>query len=214
MIYLVNIFTKAVIAQLVTEAGVTPKYAEPLGIMTAQIFSNDAFLYRGHSLIDILIAKYRVMCPVLWGFYGSEHNDAGKEALGWRREEPGGPFIPRQVHEERMTGLGAGFAALSLRNFTKTKRANPFPNTHFWAAAHMILSTPPEEVQDTHLIVLTYMLRHSAARIVQFWGDYGGLMLRYAICVFPERIPRKSTAANSLKVLKDTYMLEQNIDIG
>lgn len=213
MIYLVNIFSKAIIAQLVSEAGVTPKYAEPLGIMAAQIFSNEAFLYRGMSMIDILLSKYRYVCPVLWGFYGSEHNAAGKEALGWVRGESNGPFVPRQVHEERMTGLGAGFAALSLRNFTRTTRVNPFPNINFWKAVTMIVSTPPEEVQDTHLIVLNSLLRYSAVRVVKFWGDYGGLMLRYAICTFPDTLPRQSTARNSLKVLKDTYKLEENIVI-
>ncbi|KAL1953551.1 hypothetical protein VTO42DRAFT_2607 [Malbranchea cinnamomea] len=211
MIYLLSIFAKAIVAQLVTEAGVTPKYAEPLGVMTAQIFSYEAFVYRGVSMIDILLAKYRVACPVLFGFYGSEHNDAGKEALGWRREEPNGPFVPRQVHEERMVGLGAGFAAIALRNFSRTPRKNPYPNTNFWKSVSILLSTPVEEVQDTHLVVLNYMLRYSAPRIIRFWGDYGMALLRHAIITFPASLPRQSTASNTLRVLKDIYAQEQNI---
>lgn len=212
MIYLLNIFSKAAIAQLIGEAGITPKYAEPLGILTAQIFSNDAFVYRGCSMIDILLAKYHVMCPVLWGFYGSEKNDAGKAALGWwRTEQPNGPFVTRQAHEERMTGLGAGFAAIALRNFSKTSRENPYPNRNFWRALSYIVNVPPQEVQDTHVVVLSAMLRSSAERIVRFWGDLGVAALKHAIVTFPASLPQKSTSTGSLEILRDIYAREKNI---
>ena len=212
MVYLLNIFSKAVIAQLIAEAGITPKYAEPLGILTAQIFSNDAFIYRGVSMIDVLLAKYHVVCPVLWGFYGSEKTDAGKDAVGWwRTERPNGEFIARQTHEERMNGLGAGFAAIALRNFSKTPRQNPYPNRNFWQALSYILNVPPAEVQDTHLVILTAMLRASAERIVRFWGDLGLAALKRAIVTFPASLPQKSTASRSLELLRDIYAREKNI---
>ncbi|EEP81044.1 conserved hypothetical protein [Uncinocarpus reesii 1704] len=194
LIYLLNIFSKAIIAQLAAEAGITPKCAGPLGVLAAQVFSMDAFVYKGCPMIDILLAKYHFVCPVLWGFYGSESTEMGKTALGWLRDEPGGPFVSRQVHEERMIGLGAGFAAISLRDFSRTSRQNPLPNTHFWKALSNIVNVPPEEVQDTHLTVLGAMLKFSAPRVVGFWGDLGLLALRNAIVTFPGSLPKKSRA--------------------
>ncbi|KAI1920449.1 hypothetical protein LOZ58_002917 [Ophidiomyces ophidiicola] len=211
LIYLLNIFSKAIIAQLVAEAGVTPKCAGPLGVLTAQIFSMDAFVYKGCPLIDILLAKFHYVCPVLWGFYGSESTAAGKTALGWWRDEPNGPFVSNQVHEERMIGLGAGFAAISLRDFSKTSRQNPLPNTHFWRALANIVNVPPEEVQDTHLTVLGAMLKFSAQRVVGFWGDIGLLALRNAIVTFPGTLPRKSSARSSVEILGDLYAREHRI---
>ncbi|EAS31498.3 RNA export mediator Gle1 [Coccidioides immitis RS] len=211
LIYLLNIFAKAIIAQLVAEAGVTPKCAGPLGVLTAQVFSMDAFVYKGCSMIDILLAKYHVVCPVLWGFYGSESTQTGKTALGWWRDEPDGPFVSRQVHEERMIGLGAGFAAISLRDFSKTSRQNPLPNTHFWKALSIIVNVPPEEIQDTHLTVLGAMLKFSAQRVVGFWGDLGLLALRHAIVTFPSSLSKKSSARSSVEILRDLYAREHCI---
>ncbi|OAX83700.1 hypothetical protein ACJ72_01935 [Emergomyces africanus] len=216
LLYLLNIFSKAIIAQLIAEAGITPKYAEPLGVLTAQIFSMDSFTYNGISMIDLLLAKYHAVCPILWGFYGNEATEAGKIAIGWWRERDDqqhpGRFISPQTHEERMVGLGAGFAAISLRNFAKTTRKNPVPNTYFWRACANILNVPPGEVQDTHLLVLSALLRHSAVRIVGFWGDLGLALLRKAVVEFPASLGgRKNAATASVEILRDVFVREKCI---
>ncbi|KAI5291941.1 hypothetical protein KEM52_006732 [Ascosphaera acerosa] len=217
-IYLLNMFTKAVIAQLIAEASVKPKTAEPLGIYVAQILSAEGLCFQGTSMMDVLLAKYHVVCPVLFGFYGPEDTAAGKEALGWWREEgrARGSFVPRQQHEERMIGLASGFAALALRNFSKAKRRNPLPNAHFWAAVAHVLEPPPAEVQDTHLYVLNALLRHSAPRVVGFWGDYGWQLLRYATVDFLAGIPGKehATARNTVDLLRLTWANEKGIFIA
>ncbi|KAK2841693.1 hypothetical protein FQN49_006000 [Arthroderma sp. PD_2] len=212
-VYLLNILAKSILAQLMAEAGVTTKCAEPLGVLTAQIFSMDIFCYQGQSMIDILLAKYRCLCPALWGFYGDQRTDAGRVAIGWVREESKGPFISAQLHEERMTGLGAGFAAIALRNFAKSPRQNPYPNSHFWKALAYIVNVPPEEVQDTHLVLLAAMLRYSAPRIVNFWGDMGVLALRQAIVQFPARLPKKSTQRAMVEDLRDVLAREKRMVI-
>ncbi|EEQ85011.1 hypothetical protein RJZ56_007201 [Blastomyces dermatitidis] len=216
LLYLLNIFSKAIIAQLIAEAGITPKYAEPLGVLTAQIFSMEAFTYNGISMIDLLLAKYHAICPVLWGFYGNEATSDGKLAVGWWRERDGespGRFVSPQTHEERMIGLGAGFAAISLRNFSKTTRKNPVPNTHFWSACANILNVPAGEVQDTHLLVLSALLRHSAVRIVGFWGDLGLALLRRAVVEFPAGLGerKKGAARAGVEILRDLFVRERCI---
>jgi nucleoporin GLE1 len=211
-IYLLNILSKAVIAQLISEASINLKYAEPLGVITAQIFSLEAYCFRNHPLVDIFWAKYRVVCPALWGFSGDEKTAAGKVSVGWRRVEPGGPFVSEQEHVERMTGLGAGFAALTLRNFSKVSRKNPFPNHLFWKTIHTILSMPPDELQDTHFHLLQAMFRHSPERIVGFYGHMGLALMRNVIIDIPNRVTRKhTTAINTLKVLKDLFKGEKDI---
>ncbi|KAL2006101.1 hypothetical protein VTN00DRAFT_9755 [Thermoascus crustaceus] len=210
-IYILNILAKSLIASLVTEAAISPKYAEPIGIVAAQIFSTEGFTFNGYPLVDILWAKYRVFAPALWGFYGDERTEAGKLAVGWRREEPGGPFISSQAHSERMTGLGAGFAAITLRNFGKTTRKNPCPNTLFWHSMYMILSIPPEDIQETHLWLLAAMLRYSPDKIANFFGHFGIALMRRAIVDLPNSLPKQSIAAETLKFLRELYKREKNI---
>lgn len=213
LIYALNILAKSLISSLITEASINQGHAEPIGIVAAQIFSLDSFIYKGYHMVDILWAKYRVVCPALWGFHGSEKTESGRRALGWWREGPDGPFVSEQAHADRMTALGAGFAALTLRNFGKTQRKNPFPNTLFWTSMHKILNIPANEIQDTHVTLLSAMLRSSAERIVGFFGHIGLAVMRKAIVELPPNLPRQSMAVNQLKLLKDLYKREKHIII-
>ncbi|KAA8652002.1 hypothetical protein EYZ11_002972 [Aspergillus tanneri] len=213
LIYALNVFSKSLISCLLTEASINHGHAEPVGIVAAQIFSSDAFIYKGCPMVDILWAKYRVICPALWGFYGSEKTEGGRRALGWWREAPDGPYISEQAHADRMTALGAGFAALTLRNFGKTPRQNPFPNHLFWYTMHKILTIPPAEIQETHVILLSSMLKSSAERIVGFFGHIGLALMRRAIVDLPNSVPRQTMGVNQLKLLKDLYKREKNIII-
>ncbi|KAL4786068.1 hypothetical protein BJX76DRAFT_141966 [Aspergillus varians] len=213
LIYALNILAKSLIASLITEASINQGHAEPIGIVAAQIWSMDSFIYKGHHMVDVLWAKYRVVCPALWGFHGNEKTESGRRALGWWREGPDGPFVSEQAHADRMTALGAGFAALTLRNFGKTQRKNPFPNTLFWFSMHKILNIPASEIQETHITLLSAMLRSSAERIVGFFGHIGLALMRKAIVELPSNLPRQSMAVNQLKLLKDLYKRDKHIII-
>ncbi|KAJ5127225.1 hypothetical protein N7448_008004 [Penicillium atrosanguineum] len=192
LIYGLNIFAKCLISALITEASINHAHAEPIGIVAAQIFSMDEFMYKGIHMSDILWAKYRVVCPALWGFSGSEKTEAGRMALGWWREETGGPFISEQTHLD-------------------PKRVNPFPNTLFWTSIQKILSIPPGELQDTQVTLLQSMLKSSEERILTFFGQFGLVIMRKAIVELPAAIPRKSMPVTQLKLLQETYMRHSNI---
>ena len=211
LIYGLNIFSKCLISALLTEASINPGHAEPIGILAAQIFSMDTFMYKGIHMSDILWAKYRVVCPALWGFTGNDKTEAGRRALGWWREDTDGPFVSEQTHLDRMTALGAGYAAITLRNFGRTQRRNPFPNTMFWMTMQKLLSIPPTEVQDTHIILLHALLKNSAERILGFFGQFGLVLLRKAIVDFPAALSRHSMCVNQLKLLQEIYFKERNI---
>ncbi|KAL3473315.1 hypothetical protein BJX99DRAFT_200802 [Aspergillus californicus] len=213
LIYALNIFSKSLISSLITEASINHGHAEPIGIVAAQIFSMDAFIYKGYHMVDILWAKYRVVCPALWGFTGSEKTESGRRALGWWRDAPDGPYVSEQAHADRMTALGGGFAALTLRNFGKTARKNPFPNTLYWTSMHKILNIPPNEIQETHVTILSAMLRSSAERIVGFFGHVGLALMRRAIVDLPASLPHQGMGVNQLKLLKDLYKRDKNIII-
>ncbi|KAJ5682205.1 hypothetical protein N7462_005370 [Penicillium macrosclerotiorum] len=211
LIYGLNIFAKCLIASLLAEASLKPEHAEPIGIIAAQIFSTDEFMYQGIHMSDILWAKYRVVCPALWGFTGDEKTQGGRRALGWWRENPEGPFISEQAHLDRMTALGAGFSAITLRKFGQTQRQNPFPNTLFWTSLQKLVSMPPTEVQETQITLLYSMLRGSGERILGFFGQFGLVLMRKAIVDLPAGLTRQSMSVNQLKLLRETYQRDKNI---
>jgi nucleoporin GLE1 len=82
LIYGLNILAKSLISSLLAEASIKQSHAEPIGIIAAQIFSFDMFTYKGLHMSDIMWAKYRVVCPALWGFTGNDKTEGGHWFLG------------------------------------------------------------------------------------------------------------------------------------
>ncbi|KXH48767.1 GLE1-like protein [Colletotrichum simmondsii] len=211
-IYLLNILSKAIIQQFSNEGGANPKSAEPVGIVTAQIFSNKDYHWRGGSMIDILIAKFRVACPVLFGSRGSDKTEGGRRAIGWKREN--GSWVPEQAHNDRMTGLGAGFAAIALRDFSKASKTNPYPPTNYWKAMAQIVNSPPQLVSNTQYVVLKSMIDGHEQRFINFYGNAAVAALRIALVEFPKRAPPGATAAQALQVLGDVLRRDSGLDVA
>ncbi|RDL32046.1 Uncharacterized protein BP5553_09448 [Venustampulla echinocandica] len=207
-IYLLNVFAKSVVAQFIDEAGVAPKAADPVGVVAVSVFSREEFYWRNTPLIDILIAKIRVVCPVLFGLRGSEKTEEGRARLGWRKE--GGSWVTDQIHNTRMTGLGAGYAALCLRDFSKSKLQNPWPPTHYWQTVASIVSTPPDQASPTQYMVLKSLIENYEMKFLAFYGSAARAALRIALVEFPARAIEHNVAVSSLKVLGDKL----NRDMG
>ncbi|KAI4090680.1 MAG: hypothetical protein LQ344_004583 [Seirophora lacunosa] len=211
LVYLLNQFAKAVVSQFIDEAAVAPKIADPVGTIAISMFAKDDFRVQGLSLIDILIAKFHVVCPPLFGIYGDEKTTEGRTRLGWRREEGGGAWISERSHQDRMSGLGAGYAALSLRSFEKSAMSNPYPPHHYWQALSVILNVPAGQVTDTHLYLLRALLMNSEARFMEFFGDAAKKLLRIAMVDYPQRAPKGSVAAVVLETLGATMKRDKKL---
>ena len=210
LVYLLNIFAKAMIAQFINEVGVKPIIADNLGTVASHIFAIDNFRWKGISLIDVLIAKFHVVCPVLFGIYGNERILEGKRRLGWWREEGGGAFVPEQRHFERMTGLGAGFAGISLKNYEKARAQNPYPDRHYWTSFAHIVNVPPQEITETHFVVLKAMIENFESKFLHFFGDAAIAALRLGLIELPRGSP-PSVAAKSLAGLVDVLKRDKKL---
>ena len=214
-LYLLNILSKAAISQFTNEAGPRPETANPIGVCLVALFSDLAFLWRGRSLIDVLMAKFCASCPVLFGANGSQRTEQGRARLGWLKN--GGTWVSEQEHMDRMTGLGAGFAAVSLRNFRGSRRpnpkTNPYPPRHYWAAMARIVNTPPAEVSDTQCVVLKAMVQNFEQNILTAYGHAGLAALRLCLLVLPARVGRESPAVGALRVHAQTLKKDLGLDL-
>jgi nucleoporin GLE1 len=201
-IYLMNIF-----AQLISEASAKPAAAEPIGVIAHQIFSQPEFLWRNVSFIDILIAKYRFSCPILFGITGNEKTEGGRAQIGWKNDS--GNWVSPQEHSERMIGLGAGYAALTLRNYSKTvTRKNPYAPHHYWQAIAMIVNTDPDKVCQTQFTVLKALIEDHWEKFVAFYGNMAMGALRAAVVSFPACAKETSVSVKALQVLAQKWQNE------
>jgi nucleoporin GLE1 len=200
-IWILNIFAKAIISQLVNEVGAQPAAAEPIGILTVSIFGQKEFLWRGKTFIDIFMAKMRKMCPVLWGFRGNEKTEGGRTALGWHKD--GDSWVDEQVHNNRMMGLGSGYASICLRDFGKSQQAiSPWHPTHYWQSMSVIVNTPPDQTSPTQFMVLKALIDQKEKSFLKFYGTAAMAALRLALVDFPAKQKNQTeVAVGALKVL-------------
>jgi nucleoporin GLE1 len=110
-----------------------------------------------------------------------------------------------------MTGLGAGFASLSLRDFSKSSKKNPYPPTNYWKALAYIVNTPPNETSNTQYVVLRSMIQGHEQRFLGFYGNAALAALRLALVEFPKKAPQNATAAGSLAALADVLKTESGL---
>jgi nucleoporin GLE1 len=216
LIYFLNILAKKLVAQLARESGVSAKLADAIGILGSTIFAQDDCHIKGHHMGDIVLAKFHRDCPVLFGIYGPEDTDAGKARLGWAKEGQKGQqnWVDFQTHLTNMTGYGVGFAALTLRNYEKSKNQNPLPVYHFWRAVALITNTPDNEITNTHCIVLKAMIENNEERIVQFFGDFGLALMKRALIEFPLRAGQSekgNVAAKAMLALAEKMEKEKGV---
>ncbi|KAF4483493.1 RNA export mediator GLE1 [Fusarium agapanthi] len=191
-IYLINICAKGIVSQFINEGGANPKSADPVGVFAAHIFSTKEFQWR-----------------VLFGHRGSDKTERGRMAIGWKKDGPS--WITEQSHNDRMTGLGAGFASLSLRDFGKSSKKNPYPPTNYWRALAYIVNSSPNETSNTQYVVLRSMIQGHEQRFLNFYGNAALAALRLALVEFPKKAPQNATAAGSLAALADVLKTESGL---
>jgi len=196
LIFMLNHFIKAVLRQLATEASEDGRAADQLGILVVMIFANPNFRPNGICLIDIFWAKFHKACPVLFGINGPPSNaPAARARLGFLAEEPDGE------HYRRMRGLAAGFAAVTLRDFSKSANQNPAPNHLYWTALARILSTPPDKQSPTQYTVLFHMIQLFVPKFIHFYGTAAIAALRKACIDFPATAPKMQNGSYDSAIL-------------
>ena len=213
-IWLLGYLAKAIIAQCNQEVSVNPVAADPIGVFVATIFSNTPLLWRGESLIDILMSKFRMSCPALFGLRGNDKTEQGRVRLGWKRDKDTNSWWDDEQHTARMAGIAAGYAAISLRDFSRTNFKNPWPPSKYWMTMASICNTPADEISKTQLTVLKAIITSNEARFLGFYGTAGKAALKLALIDFPARANsegRVNVAADSLRTVASVLEKDYNL---
>ncbi|KAK3110696.1 hypothetical protein LTR53_014747 [Teratosphaeriaceae sp. CCFEE 6253] len=137
------------------------------------IFGRPEYQWHERSLIDVLWAKYHVLCPQLFGVHAPEPRGGVEEE-----------------YYRRVTGLSAGFAAITLRDFSRARMRNPAPNRLWWECMARILNLPAGGTQVTHYIIVKACIADFVPRILQLFGGAGRALIGKAVKEFPGKGPK------------------------
>ena len=205
-IYAIHMLAKMTVKKFIEECSSDTSKADNVGLLVSSIFAMPEFQYRGESLYTILAAKICHDCPVLYGVRGSEKTEEGRTRLGWRRYKEGG-WVDVQTHNQRMTGLAAGFSSIALRDYSRsTTMKTPCPPDSWWNTVAAVVDTPVEEASDTQLTVLKYVIDGWEDKIFCLWGDLGLLQLSTSIRLFPGQMTSRSGAVLAIDGMWETLV--------
>ena len=186
MIFLLSHFSKNVLRQQVAEGVVDEYSAAPLADLAATIFARPQYHFNGQTLMDVYWAKHHFLCPALYGATGDEKTRGGRLKVGWTMSgSEGDQFITENEHHSRQAGLAQHFAAITLRDYSKSAFDSPAPPRMYWEILARFLNTPARDLQPTHFVILKAVIDNYVPRIMHQFGGAGLALLRQALVVFP-----------------------------
>ncbi|KAF2661365.1 hypothetical protein K491DRAFT_587364 [Lophiostoma macrostomum CBS 122681] len=194
-------FVKFALKQFEQEAALEDgRVIAELGTVAASLMVDKEFVWKGIPLIDLLLAKYHRVCPILFGITGDMRSSAGQARLGWIPISGAPPTV--STYSQRMTGLACGFATMSLRVV-----ASPvLPASEYWRAISAICNTPPQQLTGGHFMVLKGLTRDWAKKFISIYGAQAKAVLRKATIGLPSRAPSQlAEAVNIVSSLPDAW---------
>jgi nucleoporin GLE1 len=211
LLYAFCVFTKSLLKQFEAEAaGEDGRIIQEMGLIAASLLADQKYMWNGIPMTDIVMAKYHNACPILFGLRATMDTPEGQARLGWKKIHGEDPQV--SVYHQYMTGLGCGFAALSLRQFSGKTPA--IPMAEYWRALASICNTPSENLYGGHFKVLQGLLRDYAKKFLIFYGVQARGVLRKATVDLPARAPPRAVdTANLVAVLKDGWLKNENISL-
>jgi nucleoporin GLE1 len=211
LLYAFCVFTKSLLKQFEAEAaGDDGRIIQEMGLIAASLLADQKYMWNGIPMTDIVMAKYHNACPILFGLRATMDTPEGQARLGWKKIHGEDPQV--SIYHQYMTGLGCGFAALSLRQFSGKTPA--IPMAEYWRALASICNTPSENLYGGHFKVLQGLLRDYAKKFLLFYGAQARGVLRKATVDLPARAPPRAVdTANLVAVLKDGWLKNEKISL-
>lgn len=213
-------FEKFLITQWYNEASKEDgRIITQLSLIAASMYSDTKYMSKGTvPMTDTLLAKLHRICPILFGIRGDMRTN--RAGLGLDKIHPNESDMNR--YSQLMTGVGAGYAALTHRKFAG--KAPAIPISEYWRAVVLLCNTPADALYPGHFLCLQGLLRDNAKKFLITYGVAARAVLRRATFDLPNRIPDPRpgvreerpglhAAANLVKVLPDVWQKKDNISI-
>jgi nucleoporin GLE1 len=210
LLYMWICFEKFVLKQFEKEAAAPDgRTIQEIGLIAASLLADQRYMWQGLPLTDIVLAKLHRVCPILFGVRGTMNTAEGRIRLGWLPKSAGS----EEQYGQRMRGLGAGYAALSLRSFNA--KAPAVPMSDYWRAIVSICNTPTDSLWPGHFALIHGLTKDYYKKFLTFYGAQARGVLRRATIDLPARAPpRCKDAAGTVSVLPVGWAQNDGINLS
>jgi nucleoporin GLE1 len=202
LLYVWICFEKFLLEQFTKEAANPDgRIIQEIGLIAASLFGDQKYMWKGLPITDIVLAKLHKACPPLFGIRGTMDTKEGRLRLGWLESST------QETYTQRMRGIGAGYASMSLRSFASKTPA--IATSEYWRAIVSICNTPPDQLWPGHFAILSGLVRDYYKKFIQFYGVPARGVLRRAVVDLPARAPERcKDAASTIAVLREGWKRE------
>lgn len=204
LLYIWICFEKSLLKQFEKEAASSDgRTIQEIGLIAASLLSDTQYMWKNSvPLSDIILAKLHRICPPLFGIRGNMETREGQERLGWMPIDKNPPTM--EAYSQRLRGMAAGYAAMSLRSFKGNRPA--IPASEYWRAIVSICNTPSDQLYPAHFNLLMGLIRDYHKKFMEFYGVPARGVLRRAVVDLPARAPAHAKdAAGTLAVLAEGW---------
>ncbi|KAL6703178.1 hypothetical protein ACN47E_010107 [Coniothyrium glycines] len=204
LLYIWICFEKSLLKQFEKEAASEDgRTIQEIGLIAASLLSDTKYMWKNTvPLSDIILAKLHRICPPLFGIRGNMSTAQGQARLGWMPIDKNPPTP--ETYSQRLQGMAAGYAAMSLRFFKGSRPA--IPASEYWRAIVSICNTPSEQLYPGHFALLMGLVRDYYKKFLEFYGVPARGVLRRAVVDLPARAPpHAKDAAGTVAVLAEGW---------
>jgi nucleoporin GLE1 len=202
LLYVWICFEKFLLEQFTKEAANPDgRIIQEIGLIAASLFGDQKYMWKGLPVTDVVLAKLHKACPPLFGIRGTMNTKEGRLRLGWLESST------QETYTQRMRGIGAGYASMSLRSFASKTPA--IATAEYWRAIVSVCNTPPDQLWPGHFAILSGLIRDYHKKFLQFYGVPARGVLRRAVVDLPARAPERcKDAASTIAVLGEGWKRE------
>jgi nucleoporin GLE1 len=202
LLYVWICFEKFLLEQFTKEAANPDgRIIQEIGLIAASLFGDQKYMWKGLPITDVVLAKLHKACPPLFGIRGTMNTKEGRLRLGWLESST------QETYTQRMRGIGAGYASMSLRSFNSKTPA--IATSEYWRAIVSLCNTPPDQLWPGHFAILSGLIRDYYKKFLQFYGVPARGVLRRAVVELPARAPERcKDAASTIAVLGEGWKRE------
>lgn len=166
--WILNFFSKSLIAQAEAETTVSIQSALPLGTLAAMM------MVRFKELPKLLIARFVKKCPMVIGYSCAIDTEEGRLRMGWKRSSSEGKWEDPTQYSERLAGICAVWTVLTTSKIdTPVGQPHPYPISNSWRFLARLTNMKVELLSNVHYAVVAVWWDIAGKVFAEAYGKQG-----------------------------------------
>lgn len=168
--WILNFFSKSLVAQAETETIVSIQSALPLGRLGAML------MVRFKELSKLLLARFVKKCPFVIGFSCPIDTEEGRLRMGWKRS--GDKWEDPSTYAERVSGICAVWTVMSISQINTNNEPHPYPISNSWKFLARMANTKTDVLDNSHFSLVATWWDIASDAFVKAYGKQGVKLLQ------------------------------------